>query len=144
MSSPNLSNSNKFNSSILDEIFSHSKEKIFLEPIDKYFEEELDNNDYKLEKIDFNDKDLDFQKLDDELCQSLNLDENDYSTEVESEESTYIQQPTFKKNKKLMINNFLVINKENINQAKINIINKYYWLAQNSSQFTQFNNKNYY
>ena len=43
-----------------------------------------------------------------------------------------------------MINNFLVINKENINQAKINIINKYYWLAQNSYQFAQFNNKNYY
>ena len=129
----------------MEELFSHSKEKIFLEPIDKYFEERKDNNYYKLEKNDSNDKDLDFQKLDDELCQSLNLlDENDNSSEFESEELTYSQKPVLKKNKKLLINNFLIINNENINKAKINTVKKYYWLANKNSLFYLFNNKNYY
>ena len=129
----------------MEELFSHSKEKIFLEPIDKYFEEKNDNNYYKLEKNDSNDKDLDFQKLDDELCQSLNLlDENDNSSEFESEELTYSQKPVLKKNKKLLINNFLIINNENINKAKINTVKKYYWLANKNSLFYLFNNKNYY
>ena len=129
----------------MEELFSHSKEKIFLEPIDKYFEEKNDNNYYKLEKNDSNDKDLDFQKLDYELCQSLNLlDENDNSSEFESEELTYSQKPVLKKNKKLLINNFLIINNENINKAKINTVKKYYWLANKNSLFYLFNNKNYY
>ena len=129
----------------MEELFSHSKEKIFLEPIDKYFEEKNDNNYYKLEKNDSNDKDLDFQKLDDELCQSLNLlDENDNSSEFESEELAYSQKPVLKKNKKLLINNFLIINNENINKAKINTVKKYYWLANKNSLFYLFNNKNYY
>lgn len=122
-----------------------SKEKIFLEPIDKYFEDESEFNDsLKIDKIDFDEKDLDFQKLDEELCQSLNLlDENEYSTEVESEECLSPLKPVAAKRKKILLKDFLNINKENIIRAKMYTVNKYISLAQNNGLISNFQNNNY-
>jgi hypothetical protein len=122
-----------------------SKEKIFLEPIDKYFEDESKFNDsLKIDKIDFDEKDLDFQKLDEELCQSLNLlDENEYSTEVESEECLSSLKPVAAKRKKLLLKDILNINKENIIRAKMNTINKYISLAQNNGLISNLQNNNF-
>jgi hypothetical protein len=122
-----------------------SKEKIFLEPIDKYFEDESEFNDsLKIDKIDFDEKDLDFQKLDEELCQSLNLlDENEYSTEVESEECLSSLKPVAAKRKKLLLKDILNINKENIIRAKMNTINKYISLAQNNGLISNLQNNNF-
>ena len=107
------------NSSSLEEIFSKYKEKIFIEPIDRYFEEESDKS-YDIEE--------NFKKFD-ELYLSLHLfDDNDNSTEIDSEESIPTIKPDNKKFKKLLINDILYVNKDNINQTKINVINKYYWL----------------
>ena len=122
-----------------------SKEKIFLEPIDKYFEDESEFNDsLKIDKIDFDEKDLDFQKLDEELCQSLNLlDENEYSTEVESEECLSSLKPVATKRKKILLKDFLNINKENIIRAKMYTVNKYISLAQNNGLISNFQNNNF-
>ena len=122
-----------------------SKEKIFLEPIDKYFEDESEfNNCLKIDKIDFDEKDIDFQKLDEELCQSLNLlDENEYSTEVESEECLSSLKPAVAKRKKLLLKDFLNINKESLIRAKVNTINKYISLAQNNGLISNLQNNNF-
>ena len=104
-------------------MLSRSEEKIFLEPIDQYFEEEFNLNNFKFEKIDNKYKEEDMKKLDKELIKSLNLlEDNDNSTEMDSEESL------IDKNKKLLLSNYIYINKENIEKAIINTKNKYIWL----------------
>ena len=72
------------------------------------------------------------------------LDKNDNSTEVKSDESLLTQKPILRNNKKLLVNNFLIINKKNINQAKIDTINKYYELANKYLIFNIFNKKSKY
>ena len=122
-----------------------SKEKIFLEPIDKYFEDESEfSKNLNIDKIDSDKKDLDFQKLDEELCQSLNLlDENEYSTEVESEECLSSLKPVASKRNKILLKDFLIINKENIIRAKMNTINKYISLAQNKGLISNLQQNNF-
>ena len=113
----------------MEEILSKYKEKIFIEPIDRYFEEESDKN-YDSGINEGYDTEEDFKKFDEELCVSLHLfDDNDISTEIDSEESVPTIRPVNKKFKKLLINDCLYVNKDNINQTKINVINKYYWLV---------------
>ena len=128
MNKAKISVKNKvINSSSLEEIFSKYKEKIFIEPIDRYCEEESDKN-YDSEINESYDIEEDFNKFD-ELYLSLHLfDDNDISTEIDSEESIPTIKPVNKKFKKLLINDILYVNKDNINQTKINVINKYYWL----------------
>ena len=72
------------------------------------------------------------------------LDESDNSTEVESDESILTQKPILRNNKKLLVNNFLIINKKNINQAKIDTINKYYEFANKYLIFNNCNKKSKY
>ena len=103
------------------------------------------NNEFISDKDYSKDIDLDFKKLDEELCQSLNLlDENDNSTEVDSEEFISTTKPLLKKNKKFLVNNFLIINEDNINRTKIDVINKYYLLAYRQILYKQLNNNLYY
>ena len=68
----------------LEELISLSKEKIFLEPIDQYFEESND-----IEDIPNTENEPELKKLDDELSKCLFLDENDEaSTSIESEDNS--------------------------------------------------------
>ena len=116
----------------LEELISSTKEKIFLEPIDQYFEEESNN-------IENNqDEEVDFTKLDDEFSKGLLLDNNeDISTSVESDELTNSTNKTLAKGKIFKFTDILIINKENINKTRNEIMNKYYWIIQNKNQASQ-------
>ena len=116
----------------LEELISSTKEKIFLEPIDQYFEEESNN-------IENNqDEEVDFTKLDDEFSKCLLLDNNeDISTSVESDELTNSTNKTLAKGKIFKFTDILILNKENINKTRNEIMNKYYWTIQNKNQASQ-------
>ena len=65
----------------VEEFMSFSEEKIFLEPIDQYFEEESNNEE------NIQEGEVDLKKLDEELSKCLLLDNNEeISTSMESEE----------------------------------------------------------
>ena len=110
---------------------SFSKEKIFLEPIDQYFEEESNN-------IENNqDEEVDFTKLDDELSKCLLLDNNDeISTSMESEEiiNTSNKIP---KTKVIKLTEHLYLSQEIMNKFRNDIIKEYYWIIQNKNQKDQ-------
>ena len=116
----------------LEELISSTKEKIFLEPIDQYCEEESNN-------IENNqDEEVDFTKLDDEFSKCLLLDNNeDISTSVESDELTNSTNKTLAKGKIFKFTDILILNKENINKTRNEIMNKYYWIIQNKNQASQ-------
>ena len=116
----------------LEELISSTKEKIFLEPIDQYFEEESNN-------IENNqDEEVDFTKLDDEFSKCLLLDNNeDISTSVESDEFINSTNKTLAKGKIFKFTDILILNKENINKTRNEIMNKYYWIIQNKNQASQ-------
>ena len=116
----------------LEELISSTKEKIFLEPIDQYFEEESNN-------IENNqDEEVDFTKLDDEFSKCLLLDNNeDISTSVESDEFINSANKTLAKGKIFKFTDILILNKENINKTRNEIMNKYYWIIQNKNQASQ-------
>ena len=116
----------------LEELISSTKEKIFLEPIDQYFEEESNN-------IENNqDEEVDFTKLDDEFSKCLLLDNNeDISTSVESDELTNSTNKTLAKGKIFKFTDILILNKENIDKTRNEIMNKYYWIIQNKNQASQ-------
>ena len=48
----------------------------------------------------------------------------------------------YNKNKKLLLSNFMNINKENINEAKINTKNKYIWLIKNNTITSELKKNN--
>ena len=73
----------------LEELISFSKEKIFLEPIDQYFEEESNNEDNAQEGEVY------LQKMDDELSKVLLLNDNDeISTSMDSEDNNNLLNKT--------------------------------------------------
>ena len=83
------------------------------------------------------------KKLDKELVNSLHLlEDNDNSTEIDSEESISATNPTYNKNKKLILSDFMNINKENIYEAIINTKNKYIWLIKNNTIISELKKNN--
>ena len=116
----------------LDELISLSKEKIFLEPIDQYFEDES-NNDENLPEAE-----VYLQKMDDELSKALLLNDNDdISTSMESEDNINISNKSSESVKKMKVSDFIIINKEKIDKTRKDIINDYYWIIQNMNQKEQ-------
>ena len=112
---------------------SFSKEKIFLEPIDQYFEEESNNNE------EIQEGEVDLKKLDDELSKCLPLDTNEeISTSMESDEMLNTVNKLASKVRIIKVNDFLKISQDNINRTKNDIINKYYWIIQNRNQGDQY------
>ena len=116
----------------LDELISLSKEKIFLEPIDQYFEDESNNEENLTEGEVY------LQKMDDELSKALLLNDNDdISTSMESEDNTNILNKSSESVKKMKVSDFIIINKEKIDKTRKDIINDYYWIIQNMNQKEQ-------
>ena len=116
----------------LDELISLSKEKIFLEPIDQYFEDES-NNEENLPEAE-----VYLQKMDDELSKVLLLNDNDdISTSMESEDNININNKSSESVKKIKVSDFIIINKEKIDKTRKDIINDYYWIIQNMNQKEQ-------
>ena len=116
----------------LDELISLSKEKIFLEPIDQYFEDESNNEENLTEGEVY------LQKMDDELSKALLLNDNDdISTSMESEDNTNISNKSSESVKKIKVSDFIIINKEKIDKTRKDIINDYYWIIQNMNQKEQ-------
>ena len=116
----------------LDELISLSKEKIFLEPIDQYFEDESNNEENLTEGEVY------LQKMDDELSKALLLNDNDdISTSMESEDNTNISNKSSESVKKMKVSDFIIINKEKIDKTRKDIINDYYWIIQNMNNKDQ-------
>ena len=116
----------------LDELISLSKEKIFLEPIDQYFEDESNNEENTQEEEVY------LQKMDDELSKALLLNDNDdISTSMESEDNINISNKSSESVKKMKVSDFIIINKEKIDKTRKDIINDYYWIIQNMNQKEQ-------
>ena len=116
----------------LEELISLSKEKIFLEPIDQYFEEESNNEDNAQEEEVY------LKQMDDELSKVLLLDDNDeISTSMESEDNINLLNKTSQIIKKLKPSDFLIINQEKIEKTRNDIINDYYWIIQNMNHKEQ-------
>ena len=116
----------------LDELISLSKEKIFLEPIDQYFEEESNNEDNAQEGEVY------LKKMDDELSKVLLLNNNDeISTSMDSEDNINLLNKTSQIIKKLKPSDFLIINQEKIEKTRNEIINDYYWIIQNMNHKEQ-------
>ena len=116
----------------LEELISLSKEKIFLEPIDQYFEEESNNEDNAQEGEVY------LKKMDDELSKVLLLNNNDeISTSMDSEDNINLLNKTSQIIKKLKPSDFLIINQEKIEKTRNEIINNYYWIIQNMNHKEQ-------
>ena len=116
----------------LEELISFSKEKIFLEPIDQYFEGESNNEDKAQEEEVY------LKKMDDELSKALLLNDNDeISTSMDSEDNNNSSNKTSQTIKKLKPNDFLIIDQEKIEKNKNDIINHYYWIIQNMNNKDQ-------
>ena len=117
------------------EMLSNSNETIFLEAIDQFFEQESPIN--YVENEDSVISDIEIEKMNDKFCDSLDEEDDsdcrgninstnkDISTEYESEE-TSSHNNYFPPKKKLFINDFLIINQENIYQTKNQLLNDYY------------------
>ena len=113
------------------EMLSNSEEKIFLEAIDQFFEQEMPIN--CIENSDFDCSFIEIEKMNDKFCDSLDEDScgancnsitKDNSTEFDSEDASSqgnIILPT----KKLFMNNFLIINQENIYKTKNKVLKDY-------------------
>ena len=116
----------------LEELISLSKEKIFLEPIDQYFEEESNNEDNAQEGEVY------LKKMDDELSKVLLLNDNDeISTSMDSEDNINLLNKTSQIIKKLKPSDFLIINQEKIEKTRNEIISDYYWIIQNMNHKEQ-------
>ena len=116
----------------LEELISFSKEKIFLEPIDQYFEEESNNEE------SYQEGEVDLKKLDDELSKCLLLDNNDeISTSMESEEINNNANKIQPKIKIIKLSDYFDLRPETIAKSRNDTINKYYWIIQNKNQRDQ-------
>ena len=116
----------------IEEFMSFSKEKIFLEPIDQYFEEESNNEE------SYQEGEVDLKKLDDELSKCLLLDNNDeISTSMESEEINNNANKIQPKIKIIKLSDYFDLRPETIAKSRNDTINKYYWIIQNKNQRDQ-------
>ena len=114
------------------EMLLNSDEKIFLEAIDQFFEQESSIN--YIEKEDFDNFDLEIEKMNEKIYDSLDEDDccgkvnnlsKDISREFDSEDASS-QCSIFFPKKKLFIQDLLIINQENINKAKNQVLQEYY------------------
>ncbi len=112
------------------EMLTNSNEKIFLEAIDQFFEQDSPINYIESPDLDL---DIEIEKMNDKFCDSLdegdcgaNLDNitKDNSTEFDSEDASSHSNSILGK-KKLFMNNFLIINQENIYNAKNKVLKDY-------------------
>ena len=117
--------------SMFAEMLSNTDEKIFLEAIDQFFEQESSFN--YIEKDDFDYSDIEIEKMSDKFCDSLDEDDcgantnnitKDNSTELDSEEAQS-ENNIFLPKKKLFMNSFLIINQENIYKTKNKVLKDY-------------------
>ena len=110
------------------EMLSDSNAKIFLEAIDQIFDQE--NPVSQVENPDLSDFGPKMEKMYDKFCDSLDEDMlvgqsliKDCSTEFDSDESLYgsVLYPK----KKIYVRNFLIVNKEQINQTRNSVLKDY-------------------
>jgi hypothetical protein len=113
------------------EMLHNSDEKIFLEAIDQFFEQESSIN--YIEKEDFVNFDLEIEKMNDKFYDSLDEDiccgnatnlSKDISTEFDSEDASS-QSSLFLPKKKFFLHDLLIINQENINKTKKKVLEDY-------------------
>ena len=111
------------------EMLPNSKETIFIEAIDQFFEEE--SYDCTCQSDDFGDFDFNIEKMNDKFCDSLDEGENstksnikDMSTELDSDEGSF-QYSLFVPKQKLFISDYLFINQTNINKIKQKVLAEY-------------------
>ena len=122
-------------------MLSHSEEKIFLEAIDQYFENEYyedmnyENSEILLEKIIKKEnietespideeKETDIEIMNIKFYEALNNDNNneikDISTDFESEDNNINQEKHF-----IKIGDYLILDKESIEKNKMALFNEY-------------------
>jgi len=110
------------------EMLSDSNAKIFLEAIDQIFDQE--NPVSQVENPDLSDFGPKMEKMYDKFCDSLDEDMlvgqsliKDCSTEFDSDESLYgsVLYPK----KKINVRDFLIVNKEQINQTRNSVLKDY-------------------
>ena len=113
------------------EMLINSDEKIFLEAIDQFFEQESSIN--CIENEDFDNSFIGIEKMNDKFCDSLDEDDcmancnstfKDISTELDSEDGSS-HGNIFPTKKKLFIHDFLIINQENIYKTKNQVLKDY-------------------
>ncbi len=113
------------------EMLSNSDEKIFLEAIDQFFEQ--DSYIYDIENGDLDNSDIEIEKMNDKFCDSLDEDDcganfnnttKDISTELDSEDFSS-HGNIFPCKKKLFLHDFLIINQENIYKNKNQVLKDY-------------------
>ena len=107
------------------EMLSDSSSKIFLEAIDQLFDQE--NPVSKVENPDFSDFGPKMEKMFDKFCDSLGAGQSiikDYSTEFDSEEASLHGSLLFPK-KKLYMQDFLIVSRENINKTRNKVLKEY-------------------
>ena len=122
------------------EMLIHSEEKIFLEAIDQYFENEsfenidknnkvllIENTANQIEKEEESqidkDKETDIEMMNIKFYEALNIDKNetkDISTDLESEDNNLNAEKAF-----IKISHYLILNKESIEEHKQKIFNEY-------------------
>ena len=119
--------------SMFAEMLSNTDEKIFLEAIDQFFEQDSSFN--YIESNDLDTSDIEIEKMNDKFCDSLDEDNcdcganisntnKDISTEYDSEESS-TQSNIFPTKKKLFLPDYLIINQENVNKTKNQLLKEY-------------------
>ena len=113
------------------EMLTNSDEKIFLEAIDQFFEQESSIN--YIENEDFDNSFIGIEKMNDKFCDSLdevdcgangNSTNKDISTELDSEDVSS-HGNIFPTKKKLFVHDFLIINQENIYKTKNQVLKDY-------------------
>ena len=113
------------------EMLTNSDEKIFLEAIDQFFEQECPIN--YIENEDLDNSFIGIEKMNDKFCDSLDLDDcgancnttnKDISTELDSEDASS-HGNIFPTKKKLFIHDILIINQENIYKTKNQVLKDY-------------------
>ena len=118
-------------SSMFAEMLSDSNAKIFLEAIDQLFDQE--NPVSNVENPDQKDFSQNMEKMYDKFCDSLDEEMivgpghsmiKDISTEFDSDEASLHGSLLLPK-KKLSVHDFLVVNKEKINQTKNLVLKEY-------------------
>ena len=113
------------------EMLSNSEEKIFLEAIDQFFEQDSPIEYNENDEFDYSD--IEIEKMSDKFYYSLDEDNREAnffntnknnSTQFDSEENS-TQNNIFPIKKKLILHDFLIINQENIYNTKLKMIKDY-------------------
>ena len=129
------------------EMLTNSDEKIFLEAIDQFFEQESSIN--YIENEDFDNSFIGIEKMNDKFCDSLDEDDcganfnttnKDISTELDSEDASS-HGNIFPTKKKLFIHDFLIINQENIYKTKNLVMKDYCSRLQKKENSEMFGDK---